>query len=94
MSVTVSSLTRRVRIINDEGLHLRAAFNLAQVAAKFQAQIFLQRNCARADAKSIMSILSLAASKGVEFEVIVEGIDAQHALDTIVQLFARGFETE
>ena len=87
----MSQCSRRVRIANDLGVHLRAAGALVQVAGRFIAEIWLDHNGARANAKSIMSVLSLAASKGTELTVCASGDDAQAAVDAIVDLIERGF---
>jgi phosphotransferase system enzyme I (PtsI) len=67
------------------------------VASQFQSNLTLQRldGHAEADAKSILSILSLAASRGTELRVVAEGVDEEDALDALVGLFSRDFdETE
>lgn len=83
---------RTVVIINDLGLHLRAAGSLAQVAGRFKAEVWLRRDDAEANAKSIMSVLSLAASKGVELNVVAEGEDAEDAVQAVASLIEEGFE--
>jgi len=84
--------SRTVRIANDLGLHLRAAGILVQVAEKYKAQIWLKRGSMDANAKSIMSVLSLAAGKGVELEISADGEDAADALVAIVDVIERGFK--
>jgi phosphocarrier protein HPr len=84
--------TKKVRVVNDLGVHLRAAGALVQLAGKFAAEIWLQRDETRANAKSIMSVLSLAAAKGVELAVIANGADEQQAVDAIAALIQGGFE--
>jgi phosphotransferase system enzyme I (PtsI) len=67
------------------------------LASQFQSSLTLQRSDghAEADAKSILSILSLAASRGTELRVVAEGVDEEDALDALVGLFSRDFdETE
>jgi phosphocarrier protein HPr len=83
------------------GLHARAAAKLVRLANGFQSQVMLRRldgsggASARADAKSILSVLMLAASCGTELQATAEGIDEEAALNAIAQLFADGFgETE
>jgi phosphocarrier protein HPr len=44
-----------------------------------------------ADAKSILSVLTLAASKGVALEIEIEGDDQQTAFDAIQEIFKNGF---
>jgi phosphotransferase system enzyme I (PtsI) len=88
---------RRVQVTGRLGLHARAAANLVRVASQFQSHLSLQRldGNAKADAKSILSILTLAASRGTELKVVADGVDEQEALDAVVGLFSRDFdETE
>ena len=83
--------SRRVTIVNDLGVHLRAAGILVQRAGQFESDIWLDRDGTRANAKSIMSVLSLAASKGVELELSAEGADAEAAVASLCELIAAGF---
>jgi phosphocarrier protein HPr len=88
----MASATRTVRIVNDLGIHLRAAGLLVQVAGRFRSEVWLERNQMRANGKSIMSVLALAASKGVELKVTADGDDAEDALGAVCGLIERGFE--
>jgi phosphoenolpyruvate-protein phosphotransferase len=88
---------RRLQVTGRLGLHARAAANLVRVAGRFQSSLTLHRLDANveADAKSILSILTLAASRGTELRVVAHGVDEQEALDAVVSLFTRDFdETE
>jgi phosphocarrier protein HPr len=79
------------------GLHARAAAKLVRVALGYQSQVRLRRvdGSVTADAKSILSVLMLAASQGTELQASVEGVDEEAAMSAIDQLFADGFgETE
>ena len=83
-----------VKIINGLGLHARAAAQLVRLAEKFESTIKLKRsdNSGKsADAKSILSILTLAAAKGTVLVVEVDGEDEQKALAAIEEIFANGF---
>lgn len=62
------------------GLHLRAAGALVQRASAFEAEIFLIKGVERANAKSIMSILALAAGQGTQLDVVGFGNDAAAAV--------------
>ncbi len=86
-------LEGRVKIINRLGLHARAAAQLVRLASRFQSKIKLRRadNSVIADAKSILSVLTLAASKGVELEIEVEGEDEQPAFESVQEIFKDGF---
>ena len=85
-------ITRELRVSNDLGLHLRAAGVLARVATRFQCQISLRRETHTANAKSIMSVLSLAAATGTILELITNGSDEEEAAQQIEALFNNGFE--
>ncbi len=84
--------SRKVRIANDLGVHLRAAGVLVQLASQFESEIWIERAGRRANAKSIMSVLSLAASQGTEIRISAEGADAQEAVDAVADLVERGFK--
>jgi phosphotransferase system HPr (HPr) family protein len=75
------------------GLHARAAAKLVRLASGFKSQVLLQRvdGSTIADAKSIFSVLMLAASRGTELRASVEGIDEESAMNAIDELFAEGF---
>lgn len=86
-------LEGKVKIINPLGLHARAAAQLVRLAGKFASRIILYRtdNAIMADAKSILSVLTLAASRGTELEIKVEGDDEQIAFQSVIDIFADGF---
>ncbi len=83
----------KLKVINELGLHARAAAQLVRHAGAFQSIIELKRidNAVVADAKSILSVLALAAAKATELEVKVDGIDERQALEIIEKLFLDGF---
>lgn len=85
---------RRVQVTSRLGLHARAAANLVRVATQFKSNLTLQRadGSAEADAKSILSILTLAASRGTDLRIVASGEDEQAALDAVVGLFSRDFD--
>lgn len=85
---------RTVEITSRLGLHARAAANLVRVASRFKSKLTLQRpeGGLEADAKSILSILTLAASYGTRLKLVATGDDEQEALESIVGLFARAFD--
>jgi len=86
-------LEAKVKIINQLGLHARAAAQLVRLAGGFQSSIQLMRtdNNVMAEAKSILSVLTLAAAKGTVLELKVEGEDEQRAFQAITEIFANGF---
>lgn len=87
-------ITRDLIVSNDLGLHLRAAGVLARVATRFQCEVSLRRDTHTANAKSIMSVLALAAATGTELELVVDGPDEDDAAREIELLFVNGFESK
>ncbi len=85
-------ISRVLLVSNDLGLHLRAAGVLARVATRFECELSLKRESHTANAKSIMSVLSLAAATGTELELIADGPDEDDAAREIEALFLAGFE--
>lgn len=85
-------LKKQLTIINKLGLHARAASKLVATASKFQSSIQINRSGQQADAKSIMSVLMLAASKGTVLDVTVIGHDAEQAMQQIETLINNRFD--
>lgn len=82
-----------MKIINPLGLHARAAAQLVRLAGKFKSRIKLVRtdNEVMADAKSILSVLTLAASRGTQLKLTVEGADETEAANSLEELITKGF---
>ena len=83
--------TRSVTVVNQLGLHARAAARFVHVAARFQSRIRVGRDSRIMDGKSIMGILLLAASRGTTLTVIADGPDEARAVEALVELVASGF---
>ena len=86
-------LSERLTVTNELGLHARAAAQLVRGISGFQSSVFLKRPDTDkiVDAKSILSVLTLAAVKGTEVEVTIEGADESDAMSAVMSLFASGF---
>ncbi len=84
----------KVTVVNRLGLHARPATAVADCAQRFKSTIALKREDQEIDGKSIMQIMLLAATQGVELEVIARGDDAEEACKALGDLFARGFDEE
>ena len=89
-------ISRTVRVENHLGLHARAAARLVRAAAAYSSRISLERVGAgpAVDAKSILSVLMLAAARGTELAIIAEGDDESAAVDELSRLFAERFGEE
>ncbi len=86
-----SSATRNVTIVNSQGLHARPAFLFAQLAGKFSSKIEVVKDGEKVDGKSILSLLTLAATHGTQFTIQADGPDAHQALDALAALVEQGF---
>lgn len=81
-----------VRVINEKGLHLRAAHVLVQLTSSLKSDVKLGPPGQMVNAKSLLGLTTLGATKGTELQLIVEGPDAEEGFGRIVSLFERGFE--
>ena len=84
-------LTQEVEIVNKLGLHARASAKFTQIAGQYKSDVFLTRNGRRVNAKSIMGVMMLAASKGSKVIIEVDGNDEANALQALVQVVADKF---
>ena len=85
-------ITENITIINKLGLHARAASKLVSKASQFESDVFIDKQGNRADAKSIMGVMMLAASKGSEVVLEVDGNDEKDCMAAIVQLINSRFD--
>lgn len=79
-------ISERITIINKLGLHARAASKLVNCASQFESEVFISRKENRVNAKSIMGVMMLAASKGVELEFEIDGNDERECHNALVNL--------
>ena len=82
---------RTFTIVNKLGLHARAAARLVQTAAKFKADIQVEREGQTVNGKSIMGVLMLAAAQGTQVTVRTAGDDADEAMAALGELIEDGF---
>jgi len=87
-------ISTELTIINKLGLHARAATKLAQTANQFSSTIQCGHDGKLIDAKSVMAVMLLAASKGTVLQWEIEGRDEQQALAAIDALIASCFGEE
>ncbi len=81
-------------IVNELGLHARAAAKLVRVAGGFRSRVEVAKDGQSADAKSIMGVLLLCGEKGARVRVCATGEDAREAVEAIGQLIADRFGEE
>jgi phosphocarrier protein HPr len=90
----VSSAERTAEIVNQRGLHARAAAKFATLAGTFEANITVSKGGQTVSGRSIMGLMMLAAGIGSEVTLTAEGPDAEAALDAICQLIAERFQED
>lgn len=83
--------TTKLTIINDLGLHARAATLLVQTASKFEADLYISKDGRQINGKSIMGVLLLTAGKGTELEVEAIGNDCKELIADIEELVKNKF---
>lgn len=83
-----------VLVTNELGLHARPAALLAQTAQRFSSRLSFSASGRQADAKSILDILSLAATKGTTLLLHGQGPDAREAVEALAALVRRQFREE
>ena len=88
--VTVSE--RLVPIVNPLGLHARPAAEFVKLAARFRADVQVEKDGMTVNGKSIMGVMTLAAECGSAIRIRASGDDAEAALAALVDLVARGFD--
>ena len=87
----MARLERTFLIVNVLGLHARAAAQLVQTANRYQAEVHVEKDGQEVNGKSIMGVLTLAAAKGTQIVVSVEGEDADAAMGALAAVIENGF---
>ena len=80
-----------VTVVNQLGMHARAAAKFVHVATRYQAKVRVAREAREMDGKSIMGILLLAAARGSTITISAEGEDERDAVAALVGLVQSGF---
>jgi phosphocarrier protein len=78
-------------ISNKLGLHARASAKLTKLAGSFPCEVWLAKGERRVNAKSIMGVMMLAASKGSKVHIETDGTDEAQAMEALVALIADRF---
>jgi phosphocarrier protein len=81
-----------ITIINKLGLHARAAAKLVAAASHYSSSVQIYKDGRQADAKSIMAVMMLAASKGAQLTFEIEGKDEEDAWEAIKTLINDRFD--
>ena len=87
-------IKKKLTILNKLGLHARAAAKVVSTANDFKSTITITKDGKIADARSIMKLLMLSASKGSNISVEVDGVDQKDAMKSIEKLFNNKFNEQ
>jgi phosphocarrier protein HPr len=85
-------LDRTVTIRNKLGLHARAAVKFVNLANRFGASVKIVKNGDEIDGKSILGILTLAATQGTTIRLVTAGKDEEAAMAALIELIANRFD--
>lgn len=87
-------IEQQIEIVNSLGLHARPAADFVKLASKFHADVWVSKGELEVNAKSIMGVLTLAAECGATLTVRADGVDAEDAVEALVELVSNGFGEE
>ncbi|HEY7287538.1 MAG TPA: HPr family phosphocarrier protein [Vicinamibacterales bacterium] len=83
--------SQSVVVVNQLGMHARAAAKFVHLATRYQARVRVARDAREMDGKSIMGILLLAAARGSTITISADGADENDAVRALVALVQAGF---
>ena len=85
------TLTRELKIVNEQGIHARPAALFVKTASRFESDITVEKDDAAVSGKSIMGLMTLGGNCGSVLRVTAEGSDAEQALAELAKLVADKF---
>jgi phosphocarrier protein len=83
--------SREVTVVNQLGMHARAAAKFVHLAARYDARVKVARDQREMDGKSIMGVLLLSAARGSRITISADGTDEGDAVAALVALVESGF---
>jgi len=83
--------SQAVTVVNQLGMHARAAAKFVHLAGRFESRVRVARERREMDGKSIMGILLLAAARGSTITISADGRDERDAVNALVTLVESGF---
>jgi phosphocarrier protein HPr len=89
--VALAVINQQATIPNKYGLHARPAMQFVEIANKYSSKVQVSNGVLNVDAKSIMSVMRLAATKGTVLTILADGADAEQAVAELVKLVGDGF---
>ena len=92
--MTNDTINMRLKILNEKGLHARAAAKFVELVDTFDVSLVVKKDDLEASGDSIMGLLMLAASKGTEIELVASGLEAAETLSALSDLINNLFGEE
>ena len=92
--MTNDTVNMRLKILNEKGLHARAAAKFVELVDTFDVSLVVKKDDLEASGDSIMGLLMLAASRGTEIELVASGIEAAETLSALSDLIKNLFGEE
>lgn len=86
--------SRKIIVDHPYGLHARPATYFIQKANEFKSNIDILRDGRRVNAKSLLGVLSLGVVKGMEINIVANGVDEEAAVDALCELILNGLESK
>ena len=87
----MSAVVREVTVVNEQGVPARPSHAIVECASRFEAEVALVHDGRRADARSILSVMTLGAVRGASVRIEAEGQQAEQAAAAMAELFVNGF---
>ena len=82
---------KEIVVHNQVGLHARPATFFIQKANEYKSSIWIERDERKANAKSLLGVLSLGVTKGVSVTISADGPDEEEAVNTLVEMISSDF---
>ena len=82
---------KEVVVQNQVGLHARPATFFIQKANEYKSSIWIERDERKANAKSLLGVLSLGVTKGVSITISADGPDEEEAVNSLIELISSDF---
>ena len=92
--MTNDTVNMRLKILNEKGLHARAAAKFVELVDTFDVSLVVKKDNLEASGDSIMGLLMLAASRGTEIELVASGLEAEETLSALSDLIKNLFGEE
>ena len=83
--------TKTITVTNTVGLHARPATLFIQKANEYKSSLWIERGDRRVNAKSLLGVLSLGITRGVNINIVADGADEEQAVMALVDLIASNF---